>query len=83
VRSIAPLSAIFAIAGGIIAFLLRPADILGHQLGLSVVLTRGANLEGVHQLLVPLAQRSFNELAAGLIIGAVVGLIVGALIKRR
>lgn len=82
-RPLIPLSAVFAVAGGVIAFLLRPTDIFGHQLPLSIVLTRGSNLQGINQLLTPLAQRSFNELAAGLIIGAVLGVIVSALIGRR
>lgn len=83
VRPLAPLAAIFTVAGGAIGFLLRPADIFGHQLPLSVVLTRGSDLHGFNGLLIPLAQRSFNELAAGLIIGAVLGVVVSAFIDRR
>ncbi|MHB8254566.1 MAG: hypothetical protein ACYDEV_12930 [Acidiferrobacter sp.] len=82
-RPLVPLAGIFAIAGGAIGFLLRPTDIFGHQLPLSVVLTRGSNLHGLNRLLTPLAHRSFNELAAGLIIGGIVGAIVSALRDRR
>ena len=82
-RSTAPLVGLFAIAGGAIGFFLRPTDILGQQLPLSMVLSRGANLQGLDRLLIPLAQRSFNEMAAGLLIGAVLGVVVAALGTRR
>ncbi|WP_298139440.1 hypothetical protein [Acidiferrobacter sp.] len=82
-RSISPLAALFAVAGAVTGYLLRPSDIFGHQLPLSVVLTRGSDLHGLNRLLVPLAQRSFNEVLAGLILGAVLGTVVGALINRR
>lgn len=73
----------FALVGGITAFLLRPTDIFGHQLPLSVVLTRGADLQGLNRLLVPLAHRSFNEVVAGLLLGAILGALVSALSGRR
>jgi hypothetical protein len=53
------------------------------QLPFGAVITRGATLKGVDQILVPLAQRSFNIMMAGLIIGAVIGLVVGYVIERR
>ena len=77
------LAAIFAAAGTVTAFLLRPADVFGHQLPLSVVLTRGSDLHGLNRLLIPLAERSFNEMMAGLILGAILGAVVGALLARR
>lgn len=73
----------FALVGGIAAFLLRPTDIFGHQLPLSVVLTRGTGLHGLNRLLIPLAQRSFNEVLAGLLLGAILGILVSALTGRR
>lgn len=83
VRSVIPLAVIFAGAGAVTGFLLRPSDIFGHQLPLSVVLARGSDLHGINRFLVPLAERSFNEMVAGLIIGAVLGTVVGALLNRR
>ena len=79
VRTVTPLAVIFAGAGAITGFLLRPSDIFGHQLPLSVVLTRGSDLHGLNRFLIPLAERSFNEVVAGLILGAVLGVVVGAL----
>ena len=83
VKSVIPLATIFAGAGAIIGFLLRPSDNFGQQLPLSMVLTRGSGLHGLNRLLIPLAERSFNEMVAGLIVGAVLGTVVGALLDRR
>ncbi len=82
-KSVIPLAVIFAGAGAITGFLLRPSDIFGHQLPLSIVLTRGSDLHGLNRFLIPLAERSFNEMVAGLIVGAVLGTVVGALLNRR
>ena len=82
-KSVIPLATIFAGAGAIIGFLLRPSDIFGQQLPLSMVLTRGSGLHGLNRLLIPLAERSFNEMVAGLIVGAVLGTVVGALLDRH
>lgn len=69
-----------AFAGGLVGFLLRPANMLLGQLPLETVITRGANLRGLDQLLVPLAQKSFNITMAGLVIGAILGLGLGAIV---
>ncbi len=82
-KIVTPLVAVFATAGALTGFLLRPSDVFGEQLPLSIVLTRGSNLHGLNRLLIPLAERSFNEMAAGLILGAVLGTVVGALFMRR
>ena len=64
--------------GGIVGFLLRPAaDELAGQLQFTTVITRGEYLNGAEQLLVPLAQRSFNVLMAGAITGGTLGLGFG------
>ena len=82
-KLVTPLVAVFAAAGALTGFLLRPTDVFGEQLPLSIVLTRGSNLHGLNRLLIPLAQRSFNEMVAGLILGAVLGAVVGTLLTRR
>jgi basic amino acid/polyamine antiporter, APA family len=74
-------SAAGAIMGGFIAFLLRPV-LIGHQVGFQDIITRGANLKGVDELAIPLAQTSFNFLVAGAILGGLIGLSV-AYIKKR
>lgn len=77
-----PLTGLFAAAGGLVGFLLRPATVFGNQLPFSVVITRGADLHGLNRLLIPLAQRSFNDLAAGLVVGAIAGYLIAVLARR-
>ncbi|MDA8390708.1 MAG: hypothetical protein M0Z76_08290 [Gammaproteobacteria bacterium] len=74
---------VLALAGAVIGFLLRPADIFGHQLPFSIVMTRGDTLRGLNQLLIPLARQSFNDVLAGALCGLAAGLIVAALSGRR
>jgi hypothetical protein len=50
------------IAEGVIGFLYRPSALLIGQLPFDTVITRGANLKGVDQVLIPLAQSSFNNM---------------------
>jgi len=61
--------------GSFVGFLLRPTVPLMGQLPFSSVITRGANLRGLDQLLIGYARSSFNYLLAGMILGALVGLI--------
>jgi hypothetical protein len=62
------------IAGGVIGFLYRPSALIIGQLPFDTVITRGANLKGVDQVLIPLAQSSFNNMLAAAVIGAVMAL---------
>lgn len=66
-----------AIAGGLVAFLLRPSAFLVGQLPFDAVITRGATLKGIAQLYTSVAQTSFNMLVAGVLAGAVVGWVIG------
>ena len=68
---------------GFIAFLVRPSAFLIGQLPFGIVITRGANLKGMDQLLIPLAQQSFNTMLIGAIIGAVSGSVIGYFIGKR
>ena len=61
--------------GSVVGFLLRPSVPLMGQLPFKTVITRGANLRGLDQLLLGYARTSFNYLVAGMILGAIVGLI--------
>ena len=80
---IVPLSIIGFFIGGIVGFLYRqPAFLIG-QLPFETVITRGANLKGVDQILIPLAQSSFNNMMAIALIGALIGIAVGFLVSRR
>jgi hypothetical protein len=69
--------------GAFVGFLLRPAVPLVGQLPLSVVLTRGANLQGMDTLLVPAAQTSFNYVLVGSIIGGVIGHFATKLVAKK
>jgi hypothetical protein len=71
------------LAGGVIGFLYRPSVIIIGQLPFDVIITRGANLKGVDQVLIPIAQTSFNNMMAIAVIGAVIGIIVGLLVARK
>jgi hypothetical protein len=73
--------------GGFLGYLIRPANFLVGQLDFAIVISRGANLKGLDQMLIPLAQMSFNYLMIGAIIGMLLGTLVGYLLqggkKRR
>jgi hypothetical protein len=71
------------IVGAFIGFLLRPSAMLVGQLPFETVVSRGANLRGFDQLLVPTAEMSFNIMMVGAIIGAVAGAIIGRLTAAR
>jgi hypothetical protein len=69
--------------GGLIGFLYRSSAFLIGQLPFDVVITRGANLKGVDQVLIPLAQSSFNNMIAIALIGALIGIAAGYLLSKR
>jgi hypothetical protein len=69
--------------GGLIAFLARPSAFLIGQLPFGIVISRGADLKGMDQMLVPLAQQSFNIMLIGAIVGAVAGMIIGNFIGKK
>jgi hypothetical protein len=77
------LSIVGALFSGILAFLLRPSAPFIGQLPFEIVILRGSNLKGLDQLLIPLAQKSFNILVAGVIIGAIIGACIGHFVKNR
>ena len=66
--------------GLVVGFLLRPAVPFLGQLPFGTVITRGANLRGLDQLLVAYARTSFNYLIAGVVLGATVGWIAAFVI---
>ncbi len=70
------------LVGGLIGFLSRPAGVLSGKLPFFHVLTRGATYEGVDQVLINLAQESFNIMLTGAVIGAVAGIVLGYFIIR-
>ena len=79
----ATLATLGFLVGGFLGFLLRPSVPLIGQLPFFVVMTRGAGLGGLDQVLVPYAQNSFNIVLVGAIIGAVIGVFVGHNISQN
>jgi hypothetical protein len=71
------------IAGGILGFLYRPSAFIIGQLPFDVVITRGATLKGVDQVLITMAQSSFNNMLAAAVVGAVIGIVAGILMSKR
>ena len=70
--------------GGVVGFLLRPSVPFLGQLPFTTVITRGANLRGLDQLLTGYARTSFNYLVAGMILETVIGLIAAfAMAKQK
>lgn len=69
--------------GGFIGFLVRPSAMLIGQLPFETVILRAANLEGLAQVLVPLAQASFNVMLAGAVLGLVAAIVMGRLAASR
>ncbi len=69
--------------GGLIGFLLRPSAFLVGQLSFDQVISRGANFTGMDQMLIPLAQKSFNIMLGVAVVGAVVGALIGQYISKK
>jgi len=53
------------------------------QLPLSTVISRGGDLKGLDELLIPTAQASFNQMLILAIVGAVAGVVVGFVWAKR
>jgi ABC-type Fe3+ transport system permease subunit len=68
--------------GGFVGFLARPSLFPVGQLPFELVISRGANLKGIDQLLVPLAQQSFSITLIGAIIGTVAGIVIGYFVGK-
>ena len=70
------------LVGGFIGFLSRPSSPLAGRVSFIHSLTRGASLEGVNQVMINLAERSFDIMLIGALIGLVIGIILGYILKR-
>ncbi|MDD3716755.1 MAG: hypothetical protein PHT46_06605 [Candidatus Marinimicrobia bacterium] len=70
------------VLGAFIGFLSRPSSPIAGRVSFIDTLTRGASLEGVNQVMLNLAERSFDIMLIGALIGLVVGVLAAYLIKR-
>lgn len=77
------LAFVAALVGGFAGYLARPSAAVVGQLPFETVVTRGENLRGLEQLLVPTAKELFNVIATGAAIGALVGLALAFVLPRR
>jgi hypothetical protein len=69
--------------GALLGFQMRPSVILIGQLPFQTVITRGANLTGIDQILISAAQQSFNVMFVSAVVGAIVGFGVAHLVNGR
>ncbi|MDO8721408.1 MAG: hypothetical protein Q7J31_04175 [Syntrophales bacterium] len=69
--------------GAILGFLFRPSVFLIGQLPFSAVITRGANLQGMDQMLIPAAQSAFNVMVAVAIVGTLIGAGIGHYLSTK
>ncbi len=69
--------------GGFLGYVMRPAAPLIGQLPFRVVMTQGTNLQGLDQILVPMAQRSFNYVLVGAVLGVLAGIVIGHLAASK
>ena len=67
---------IAAVIGAVVGYLFRPSVPFIGQLPLETVLTRGENLRGLDVVLRGVAERSFNYIVVGVIVGALLGFVL-------
>ena len=70
------------LAGASIGYFYRPPAFLVGQLPFHIVITRGTNLKGLDQLLIPVARTSFDYFLIGGILGAVLGVVAGMILFK-
>ncbi len=70
------------LVGAVVGYLYRPPAFLIGQLPFHVVISRGTSLKGFDQMYIPVAERSFDYLLGGGLVGAIAG-IAAALFLRR
>lgn len=68
--------------GAFIGFLARPSSPIAGRVSFIEALTRGATLEGADQLMITIAERSFDIMLIGAVAGMVAGLVLAYFMKR-
>jgi hypothetical protein len=69
--------------GALVGFQMRPAVMFVGQLPFETVITRGANLKGLDQILLSTAQQSFNVMLFGALVGAAIGFGIAHVANSR
>ncbi len=68
--------------GAGVGYLCRPPAFLAGRLPFRHVITRGASLKGFEQIYLEVAQRSFDHLLVGGLIGAAAGIAAAFLLRK-
>ena len=71
------------LVGALIGYIYRPPAFLIGQLPFKHGISRGTTLQGIDQVYIAVAEKSFNYLLAGGIIGAILGIIAVLLYKGK
>ncbi len=71
------------LAGAAIGYLYRPPAFLVGQLPFEHVISRGTTLKGLDQMFLEVAQKSFDYLVVGGIVGVVLGVAAALLYQRK
>ena len=69
--------------GAGVGYFYRPPAVLAGQLPFRHVITRGASLKGFEQVYLEVAQRSFDYLLVGGLLGAGLGIAAAFLVVRK
>lgn len=77
------LSTIGGILGGLFGYIYRPSAFIIGQLPFNHVISRGKTLKGLDQMLIPIAEKSFNYLFSGILIGVITGYILGVIVAKK
>ena len=71
------------LVGAFIGYIYRPPAFLIGQLPFKHVISRGTSLKGIDQMYIQIAEKSFNYLFAGGVIGAILGIVAVLLYQRK
>ena len=68
--------------GAFVGYLYRPPALLIGQLPFQYVITRGTTLKGIDQIYIPVAEKSFDYLLVGGVVGVALALAAVGMLKK-
>jgi hypothetical protein len=71
------------VVGGLLGYWFRPSAPLLGQLPFETVLSRGQNLRGLDLLLKGVAERSFNYIVVGVVVGCLTGFLLTTIMQNN